>query len=97
MLDAERSTARTSCPQNNSNWTQLNVPAINNAMAKAALLPAGAERNKAWGKIDEHGHGAGSRAVPYLWDKIPTVEASDVRGVVNQYSTSWDLSFSSLK
>ena len=31
------------------------------------------------------------RAIPYLWDKIPTVEAPDVRGVVNQYSTSWDL------
>ena len=47
------STARTSCPQNNSNWTQLNDPAINDAMAKAALLPAGPERNKAWGKIDD--------------------------------------------
>ena len=35
--------------------------------------------------------------IPYLWDKIPTVEASDVRGVVNQYSTSWDLDFTSLK
>jgi hypothetical protein len=35
--------------------------------------------------------------VPYLWDKIPTVESSDVRGVVNQYSTSWDLDFTSLK
>jgi hypothetical protein len=36
-------------------------------------------------------------AIPYLWDKIPTVEAPDVRGVVNQYSTSWDLSFTSLQ
>ena len=36
-------------------------------------------------------------AIPYLWDKIPTVKAADVRGVVNEYSTSWDLSFSSLK
>ena len=40
-------------PANNSNWSQLNVPAINDAMAKAALLPAGPERNKAWGKIDD--------------------------------------------
>ena len=47
------STARTSSPQNNSNWTQLNVPAINDAMAKAALLPAGPARNKAWGQIDD--------------------------------------------
>ena len=35
--------------------------------------------------------------IPYLWDKIPTVESPDVRGVVNQYSTSWDLDFTSLK
>ena len=49
------------------------------------------------GQHRRHGHGAGSRAIPYLWDKIPTVEASDVRGVVNQYSTSWDLDFTSLK
>ena len=39
-------------PANNSNWTQLNVPAINDAMGKAALLP-GPARPKAWGQIDE--------------------------------------------
>jgi peptide/nickel transport system substrate-binding protein len=81
---------------NNSNWSQLNDPAINDAMAKAAVLPAGPERDKAWGKIDDMVT-AQAPAIPYLWDKIPTVEAPDVRGVVNQYSTSWDLSFTSLK
>ena len=35
--------------------------------------------------------------IPFLWDTVPTVEAADVRGVVNGYSTSWDLSFTSLK
>jgi peptide/nickel transport system substrate-binding protein len=83
-------------PANNSNWTQLNVSTINDAMGKAALLPAGPERNKAWGKIDDMVT-AQAPGIVYLWDKIPTVESSDVRGVVNQYSTSWDLSFSSLK
>jgi len=83
-------------PANNSNWTQLNVPAINDAMGKAALLPAGPERNKAWGKIDDMVT-AQAPGIPYLWDKIPQVEAADVRGVVNQYSTSWDLDFTSLK
>ncbi|HEX5901300.1 MAG TPA: hypothetical protein VFY32_17995, partial [Solirubrobacteraceae bacterium] len=83
-------------PQNNSNWTQLNVPSINDAMAKAALLPAGPARNEAWGNIDDMVT-AQAPGIPYLWDKIPTVEAPDVRGVVNQYSTSWDLDFTSLK
>jgi hypothetical protein len=36
-------------------------------------------------------------AIPYLWDKIPTVVSPDVRGVVNEYATSWDLNFTSLK
>ena len=81
---------------NNSNWSQLNDPAINDAMAKPAVLPAGPERNKAWGKIDDMVTEQ-APAIPYLWDKIPTVEAPDVRGVVNQYSTSWDLDFTSLK
>jgi hypothetical protein len=35
--------------------------------------------------------------IPFLWDTVPTVEAADVRGVVNGYSTSWDLSFTSLR
>jgi hypothetical protein len=35
--------------------------------------------------------------IPFLWDKLPTVEASNVRGVVNEYAMSWDLSLSSLK
>jgi peptide/nickel transport system substrate-binding protein len=83
-------------PANNSNWTQLNVPAINDAMAKAALLPAGPERNKAWGAIDDMVT-AQAPGIVYLWDKIPQVEAPNVRGVVNQYSTSWDLDFTSLK
>ena len=48
----------------------------------------GPERDKAWGKIDDMVTQQ-APAIPYLWDKIPTVEAPDVRGVVNEYSTSW--------
>jgi peptide/nickel transport system substrate-binding protein len=83
-------------PQNNSNWSQLNVPGINDAMAKAAALPAGSERNKAWGEIDKMVTEQ-APAIPFIWDKVPTVESSNVRGVVNEYSTSWDLNFTSLK
>jgi peptide/nickel transport system substrate-binding protein len=82
--------------QNNSNWPELDVPAINNAMTKAAVLPAGPQRYKAWGTIDKMVTQQ-APAIPYLWDKIPTVESADVRGVINQYATSWDLNFTSLK
>jgi peptide/nickel transport system substrate-binding protein len=83
-------------PANNSNWSQLNDPAVNDAMARAATMDPGKARADAWGKIDDMVT-RDAPAIPYLWDKIPTVESKDVRGVVNEYSTSWDLSFSSLR
>jgi len=95
MLDAVFN-GKNILPQNNSNWTQLNVAAINDAMAKAALIPAGPDRSKAWAKIDDM-ITAQAPGIVFLWDKIPTVESANVRGVINQYSTSWDLDFTSLK
>ena len=66
------------------------------AMEKAAALPPGQERIKAWGEIDKMVVEQAA-AVPWLWDKLPTVQSEDVRGVVNDYNTSWDLSFTSLE
>jgi peptide/nickel transport system substrate-binding protein len=83
-------------PQNNSNWSEIDVPALNAAMEKAATLPPGQERIKAWGEIDKMVVEQAA-AVPWLWDKLPTVQSADVRGVVNDYNTSWDLSFTSLE
>jgi peptide/nickel transport system substrate-binding protein len=83
-------------PANNSNWSQLDVPSINAAMSKAERLPLGPARLKAWGEIDKVVT-AQAPAIPFIWDKTPTVESADVRGVANQGSTSWDLSFTSLK
>ena len=39
-------------PANNTNWPQLDDKAINAAIDKAALLPPGTERSKAFAKID---------------------------------------------
>ena len=47
-------------PANNSNWSQLNDPAINDAMAKAGAAAPGPERNKAWGEIDDMVTAAGA-------------------------------------
>jgi peptide/nickel transport system substrate-binding protein len=87
---------RNIAPANNPNWSQLDVPALNRAMDAAARLPAGAQRNRAWGAVDRMATEQ-APGIPFLWDTVPTVEAADVRGVVNGYSTSWDLSFTSLK
>jgi peptide/nickel transport system substrate-binding protein len=83
-------------PANNANWAQLDDPGVNAAIAKAAALPAGTERDRAWGEVDRMAT-AQAPGVPFLWDTIPIVESANVRGVVNQYATSWDLSFTSLK
>ena len=83
-------------PANNANWSQLDDPVLNRAMDAAARLPAGAARNRAWGAVDRMATEQ-APGIPFLWDTVPTVEAADVRGVVNGYSTSWDLSFTSLR
>lgn len=81
-------------PVNNSNWSELDDPRINAAMAKAALLPPGPARNRAWGRIDAM-IVRQAAAVPWAWDKQPLIASRDVQAVANEYNTSWDLSFSS--
>jgi peptide/nickel transport system substrate-binding protein len=81
---------------NNANWSQLDDPRLNRAMDTAGRLPAGPARDRAWGEVDRMATEQ-APGIPFLWDVVPTVEAADVRGVVNGYSTSWDLSFTSLK
>jgi peptide/nickel transport system substrate-binding protein len=83
-------------PANNTNWPQLDDPAINKAIDAAAILPPGTDRDKAFAKIDQD-ITAIAPAVPWLWDKTPLIESKDVQGVADNYSTVWHLSFTSLK
>jgi peptide/nickel transport system substrate-binding protein len=83
-------------PANNTNWPQLNDKATNAAIDKAALLPPGEGRSKAFAKIDNDITGL-APAIPWLWDKTPLIESKDVQGVADNYSTVWHLSFTSLK
>ncbi len=83
-------------PVNNSNWSELDVPEINRAMAKAATIPRGSARNAAWGAIDRMiVEQAG--AVPWAWDTTPLIASKDVQAVANEYTTSWDLAYTSLR
>ena len=82
--------------QNNSNWSEIDDPKLNDAMEKAAALPPGDARVKAWGDVDRMVVEQAA-AIPWLWDKLPTVQSKDVRGVINDYNTAWDLSYTSLK
>ena len=82
-------------PAGNVNWSQLNDPKVNAAMAKAALT-SGADRNQAWADVNKL-IVADAPGIPYIWDTSFQLESPDVNGVMNGYYTTWDLSFSSLK
>ena len=82
-------------PSNNTNYSQLDDPAINAAMAKAVYL-RGAARRQAWARIDRM-IVAQAAAVPLQWDVSTLIRSKDVVGVQNVYFDSWDLSYTSLK
>ena len=83
-------------PVNNSNWPQLNVPAINDAMAKASIETDTGAAADAWAQIDRQ-ITAQAPAVPWIWDNSPNIQSANVKGVINKFNSSWDLSFTSIK
>ena len=83
-------------PENNSNWPQLDDPKINAAREEAAQEKDVAARAKAWGEIDKQ-IVATAPGVPFVWDRQPDAESKDVAGVVSEFLSVWDLSFTALK
>lgn len=82
--------------QFNSNASQLDVPAINRAMARATLVVDPAERARAWGAVDRMVTSEAA-AVPLSWGRFPLVRSKDVDGVVYRYLAEWDPTFTSLR
>jgi peptide/nickel transport system substrate-binding protein len=84
-------------PTNNSNWGQVNDPAINSAMQKAALVTDPTARAQAWANVDKMLVNQ-AVAIPEDFDNQPNVESKDVAGVNELWNTgTWDLDFTSLK
>jgi len=79
----------------NNNLAELKDPKIDAAMDKAALLQ-GAARNKAWADIDKM-ITAQAPAVPFVWDNANLIHSKNVNGVANQYFTTFDFAFTSIK
>jgi peptide/nickel transport system substrate-binding protein len=79
----------------NNNLAELDVPAIDAAMDKAAGLQ-GQERLDAWAEIDKM-ITAQAPAVPFVWDKTTLIWSEDVQGVANEYYVTVDFGFTSLK
>jgi peptide/nickel transport system substrate-binding protein len=83
-------------PQGNVNYSMLDVPEIDDAMTEAAPIPAGPERNKAWAEINRQVV-AQAPGILYSWDDSFQLASKDIQGVMNGYTTSWDLSYSFVK
>jgi peptide/nickel transport system substrate-binding protein len=83
-------------PENNSNWPQLNVPEVNDAIDAAKLIDDIDERNQAWGDVDTLVMEQ-APVIPYIWDSQANIQSPDVAGVINKFNANWDLSFTSLK
>jgi peptide/nickel transport system substrate-binding protein len=81
---------------NNVNWPELDVPEINKAMNDAKLLTDPAERAKAWAEIDRMVTEQAA-TVNWIWDKDPTIQSSNVQGVIDENIGQWDWSHTSLK
>jgi peptide/nickel transport system substrate-binding protein len=83
-------------PENNSNYSQIKDPKLEEAFVKAEQLTDVNARNRAFADIDKMVV-ALAPAAPYVWDNQANVRSSDVNGVINQFNSVWDLSFTSLK
>jgi peptide/nickel transport system substrate-binding protein len=83
-------------PSGNVNYPQLNDPKINAEMDKARQLTDPAQRNKAWGKIDDE-ITAGAYVVMWIWDNDVNIRSKNVNGVQSKFNASWDVTYTSLK
>jgi len=84
-------------PSGNNNWGLVNDPEINQAMDAAELVVGTSARASAWAQIDRK-LVAQAAAIPFDWDKQPSIESKDVAGVGDLWNTgSWDYSYTSLK
>jgi peptide/nickel transport system substrate-binding protein len=81
--------------QGNSNWPQLDVPAINEAMDKAELLPKD-QRAQAWADIDKMVTEQ-APAVPWIFDNDVLLESANVNGVASTSNALWEIPWTSVK
>jgi peptide/nickel transport system substrate-binding protein len=84
-------------PSGNPNQGQVNDPAINAAIARAALIVAPAARYRAWANVDKM-LVSDAAAIPEEYDSQPNIRSKDVDGVDDLWNIGvWDLAFTSLK
>jgi peptide/nickel transport system substrate-binding protein len=80
----------------NSNWPQLNDPALNKMMNDAKLLTQPEERAKAWAEVDKKITEL-APSVPWVWDKDPLIRSENVNAVPSAFNGQWHLAYTSIK
>ena len=80
----------------NTNWAQLNDPKINKMLQQASASSDPAERAKIYGDVDRFVT-SNAYVVPWIWDNDVDLESKNVQGVSNEFNSSWDVNFTSLK
>ncbi len=83
-------------PRNNTNISQLNVPAINDAIDAAKGISDPADRATAWAAIDRQ-IVAEAPAVPLAWPRAANIRSRDLTGVLSESLGVWDYSFTALR
>lgn len=84
-------------PENNPNWSQLDDPRVNAAIARAETAVGSEGRASAWAEVDRLITATGA-AIPWLWDRQPNVFSADVRCVAQLWNQGrCDLAYSSLE
>jgi peptide/nickel transport system substrate-binding protein len=81
-------------PINNSNWADLNDPAVNKAIDSAAAISNLTQRYQAFAQADKM-IVDDAPAIPEIWADNALVEGSKVKGVLDPWNDDWNLSFSS--
>jgi peptide/nickel transport system substrate-binding protein len=83
-------------PVNNSNWSLLDVPAVNRAIDRAKQVKGQSARARSWGRIDRQ-ITALAPAVPIVWLDISYVSSANVNLVLERSATTPALPMISLK
>jgi peptide/nickel transport system substrate-binding protein len=80
----------------NYNHAEFNDPKINKEIDAARKVTDPAARAKAYGQIDRDVTNL-APVVTWLWDNQVNIRSKDVKGVVNAFNSTYDLSFTSIK
>jgi peptide/nickel transport system substrate-binding protein len=80
----------------NSNWSQLDDPALNKKMNDAKLVTDPQDRADAWAEIDKEITQL-APAINWVWDKTPLIRSENVNAQASAFLGQWDLAFTSLK